>query len=174
MSYASHNGNAMPPARHATLRRMDAKELIATLLREPDFGSVADIARASGWNYQRLHRWSKGSVADIGQDDLADLLVTLDREPQVYNVVPSLSWRRRRDNQRVLADDLIPQLDRILERVQDVPEMALQLDAVSDHLMRVESMLERLLASSPKVVARDKELASRGVEVAQGEGESAT
>lgn len=72
-------------------------DLLEKLLSEPDFSSVAEIARTAGWNYQRLHRWSKGSVgADaIPQDDLADLLIDLERNPDDYGVRPSIVWKRK-------------------------------------------------------------------------------
>lgn len=126
----------MPRTRHATLRPVSEtavngpQELIVALLSEPDFRNVADIARDSGWNYQRLQRWYKGSVGGIAPDDLADLLIDLGREPDHYGVTPSLAWRRKHAEDiaaRAAADpDAMPawfaqwseQLDERLRRIE--------------------------------------------------------
>lgn len=70
------------------------EELVARLLASPDYGTVAEIARAAGWNYQRLNRWSKGSGGQISQDDMADLLGALELRPEDFDIRPSLIWRR--------------------------------------------------------------------------------
>ncbi len=99
MSHASSVTGGMPPTRRATLRSVretatTPRDLLEALLTEEDFATVADVARASGWNYQRLQRWWKGSVGDIPPDDMADLVVSLGRHPDDYGIRPSIPWRR--------------------------------------------------------------------------------
>lgn len=148
--------NPVPVTGRATLRRVDTvtttpQDLLAQLLEESDFGTVADIARASGWNYQRLHRWSKGSVGAeaIPQDDLADLLVDLERKPDDYGVRPSLAWKRKQLQRGpgaaiidpAQADQLAAMLEGIVSRVSDVPEILDRLGVITDQLARIEARL---------------------------------
>lgn len=151
--------NPVPFGGRATLRRVDTaattpQDLLVQLLEESDFATVADIARASGWNYQRLHRWSKGSVGAeaIPQDDLADLLVDLERRPEDYGVRPSLAWKRKRLQRGPGAslidaaemhrlEQLAAALDAIGARVSDIPMIVDRLSVMSDQLARIEARL---------------------------------
>lgn len=76
-------------------RQTTPQELVEKLLEHPQFQTVADIARASEWNYQRLQRWKNWDVGGISQDDMADLLNAMKFKPSDYGVQPSIAWERR-------------------------------------------------------------------------------
>lgn len=91
----------IPPA-HVRSRSMPAnpaptpQDLIAAVMSDDAFPTVAAIARASGRSYQTIHRWAHGKVGAITQDDMADLLSDIELRPEDYGVKPSTEWKRRR------------------------------------------------------------------------------
>jgi hypothetical protein len=100
MSHASHKALGLPVGRRANLHAVKTatpQDLMASLLGEEGVGTVADIARATGVNYQRLLRWSNGTSSAVPQDEMADLVAALGRDPEAYGVQPSLAWRQKRD-----------------------------------------------------------------------------
>lgn len=131
---------------------MTPQDLIAALIADEEYPSVAAIARASGRSYQTIHRWSHGKVGAITQDDMADLLVDLDLAPDDYGVRPSTEWKRRRlqrgpgpavidaaEMQRL--EQLAAALDAIGARVSDIPAIVDRLSVMSDQLARIEARL---------------------------------
>lgn len=120
MSQASHKAYGLPVGCRASLHAVKTatpQDLMASLLREEGVGTVADIARATGVNYQRLLRWSNGTSSAVPQDEMADVVAALGRDPDEYGVQPSLAWRQKHEQASApppWAVELHAKIDRVL------------------------------------------------------------
>ena|SRR5690606_2833384 len=136
MSHASHSVSGMTLAARATIWAMPAdgptpQDLIAQIIDQTEYRDVAEIARASRWNYQRILRWANGSTGGITQDAMADLLVDLELNYEDFGVRPSKVWRDRTTDQLAPIADRLDEIPVILAEIR---ALALDVQAIARHL----------------------------------------
>lgn len=91
--------------------------------------------------------WERGTH-EPSQDHLRAIVEKLGVPPGVIGYEPPRGWELVPSQwMQTTLEAQRERIDRVMERVQDVPDVTLRLEAVADQMARIESLLERLAAA---------------------------